>query len=115
MARELEGARRFANERLLADLLPLFDSMEAGLAAAAEGDPLRAGLELTLRQLPRIAEANGLSEGAPAAGASFDPDRHQAMSLAAAQGVATGTVAHPFQKGSVLNEPLPPPAPGDRT
>src|SRR3546814_8762297 len=30
MARELEGARRFANERLLADLLPLFDSMEAG-------------------------------------------------------------------------------------
>ena len=36
MARELESARRFANERLLADLLPLFDSMEAGLAAAAE-------------------------------------------------------------------------------
>src|SRR5690349_2663560 len=41
MARELESARRFANERLLADLLPLFDSMEAGLAAASESDPLR--------------------------------------------------------------------------
>ncbi|HTM69265.1 MAG TPA: nucleotide exchange factor GrpE, partial [Luteimonas sp.] len=62
MARELESARRFANERLLADLLPLFDSMEAGLAAAAESDPLRAGLELTLRQLHRVAASNGLTE-----------------------------------------------------
>ena len=110
MARELEGARRFANERLLADLLPLFDSMEAGLAAAAEGDPLRAGLELTLRQLHRIAEANGLLEVAPAPGDGFDPDRHQAMSMAAAPGVASGHVATLFQKGYVLNDRLLRPA-----
>src|SRR3546814_16055713 len=43
MAREPEGARRFANERLLAALLPLLDSMETGLAAAAPGHPPRAG------------------------------------------------------------------------
>ena len=110
MARELEGARRFANERLLADLLPLFDSMEAGLAAAAEGDPLRAGLELTLRQLHRIAEANGLVEVAPAAGEAFDPERHQAMSMAPAPGVASGHVATVFQKGYVLNDRLLRPA-----
>ncbi|MDQ2702001.1 MAG: nucleotide exchange factor GrpE [Pseudomonadota bacterium] len=110
MARELEGARRFANERLLADLLPLFDSMEAGLAAAAEGDPLRAGLELTLRQLHRIAEANGLAEVAPVAGDGFDPERHQAMSVAAAPGIATGHVAQLFQKGYVLNDRLLRPA-----
>ena len=110
MARELEGARRFANERLLADLLPLFDSMEAGLAAAAEGDPLRAGLELTLRQLHRIAEANGLVEVAPASGEAFDPERHQAMSMAPAPGVASGHVATVFQKGYVLNDRLLRPA-----
>ena len=110
MARELEAARRFANERLLADLLPLFDSMEAGLAAAAEGDPLRAGLELTLRQLHRIAEANGLQEIAPAPGDGFDPERHQAMSMAAAPGVPAGHVATLFQKGYVLNERLLRPA-----
>ena len=68
LAREVEQARRFANERLLGELLPLFDSMEAGLAAAAQNDPLREGLELTLRQLHRIAEANGLVEVAPAPG-----------------------------------------------
>ncbi len=110
MAREPEAAPRSANERLLADLLPLFDSMEAGLAAAAEGDPLRAGLELTLRQLHRIAEANGLLEVAPAPGDSFDPDRHQAMSMAAAPGIPAGHVATLFQKGYVLNERLLRPA-----
>ncbi len=110
LAREVEMARKFANERLLGDLLPLFDSMEAGLAAAAEGDPLRAGMELTLRQLHRIAEANGLLEVAPAAGDTFDPERHQAMSMIDAPGVAPGAVAQTFQKGYLLNERLLRPA-----
>jgi molecular chaperone GrpE len=110
LAREVEMARKFANERLLGDLLPLFDSMEAGLAAAPEGDPLRAGMELTLRQLHRIAEANGLLEVAPAAGDSFDPERHQAMSMIDAPGVAPGAVAQTFQKGYLLNERLLRPA-----
>lgn len=110
LAREIEQARRFANERLLAELLPLFDSMEAGLAAAAQNDPLREGMELTLRQLHRIAEANGLSEVAPARGDSFDPERHQAMSMVEAEGVPDGAVAQLCQKGYVLNERLLRPA-----
>ena len=110
LAREIEQARRFANERLLAELLPLFDSMEAGLAAAAQADPLREGLELTLRQLHRIAESNGLSEVAPAPGDSFDPERHQAMSVVDSAQVPPGSVLQTFQKGYVLNERLLRPA-----
>jgi molecular chaperone GrpE len=110
LARELENARRFANERLLSELLPLFDSMEAGLAAAAQADPLREGLELTLRQLHRIAEGNGLTEVAPAPGDNFDPERHQAMSMVAADDLPPGSVAQLFQKGYVLNERLLRPA-----
>lgn len=110
LVREVESARRFANERLLADLLPLFDSMEAGLAAASGDDPLRAGLELTLKQLHTIAEKNGLTEIAPRPGDAFDPERHQAMSMVEAQGVAPGAVAQLFQKGYVLNERLLRPA-----
>lgn len=110
MARELDSARRFANERLLAELLPLFDSMEAGLASAGPDDPLRSGLELTMRQLQILAGKNGLSEVAPAAGDPFDPERHQAMSVADAPGVAPGAVAQTFQKGYVLNERLLRPA-----
>lgn len=110
MSRELETARRFANERLLTDLLPLFDSMEAGLAAASPSDPLREGLELTLRQLHRIAAANGLTEVAPVAGDAFDPERHQAMSMAPDPAVAQGSISRLFQKGYVLNERLLRPA-----
>ena len=110
LAREVDMARKFANERLLGDLLPLFDSMEAGLAAAPEGDPLRAGMELTLRQLQRIAEANGLVAVVPSAGDAFNPDQHQAMSMIDAQGIAPGAVAQTFQKGYLLNDRLLRPA-----
>jgi molecular chaperone GrpE len=110
LARDLEQARKFANEKLLGELLPLFDSMEAGLAAATADDPLRAGLELTLKQLHSIAEKNGLVEIAPAAGDAFDPGRHQAMSVAPATEVPPGSVVRTFQKGYLLNDRLLRPA-----
>jgi molecular chaperone GrpE len=110
LARDVEQARRFANEKLLGELLPLFDSMEAGLAAATVDDPLRAGLELTLKQLHSIAEKNGLAEVAPAAGDAFDPERHQAMSMAPAGEVPPGSVVRTFQKGYLLNDRLLRPA-----
>ena len=110
LAREIEQARKFANERLLGDLLPLFDAIEAGLANASAEDPLRAGLELTLRQLQIVAGKNGLTELAPAAGDAFDPDKHQAMSVTDAAGIAPGAIAQTFQKGYVLNERLLRPA-----
>ena len=81
LGRELEMARKFANERLLGDLLPVLDSLEAGLANAPADDPLRAGLELTQRQLLRVAETNGLVTVAPGAGDAFNPEHHQAMSM----------------------------------
>lgn len=111
LARELESARRYANERLLGDLLPVFDSLHAGLRAAGEeGHPLREGLELTLRQLLKTAADHGLVEVDPRGGV-FDPERHQAVTQAPApQGVAIGTVLEVFQKGYVLNDRLLRPA-----
>ena len=110
LIRDVEQARKFANEKLLGELLPLFDSMEAGLAAATADDPLRAGMELTLKQLHSIAEKNGLTEVAPAAGDAFDPERHQAMSVVDAAGIAPGAIVQTFQKGYVLNDRLLRPA-----
>ena len=110
MARELENARRFANERLLGALVPVFDALEAGLANAAENDPLRSGMELTLRELTRATEANGFSAVAPAPGDAFNPEHHQAMSMVDVPGIAPGCVAQVFQKGYLLNERLLRPA-----
>lgn len=110
VARDVEQARRFANERLLGDLLPVFDSLDAGLAAAGEGaSPLKDGLELTFKQLLKVAGDNGLSVLDPA-GEAFNPDHHQAISQADAPGAAPGSVVQVFQKGYLLNGRLLRPA-----
>ena len=111
LARDVEQARRFANERLLGELLPVFDSLDAGLAAAAGQDgPLKDGLELTFRQLLKVAADNGLAVVDPA-GQPFNPDHHQAISQAEApEGMAPGSVVQVFQKGYLLNDRLLRPA-----
>ena len=110
VARDIEQARKFANERLLGDLLPVFDSLDAGLAAAgSEPSPLRDGLELTFKQLLKVAGDNGLSLLDPA-GEVFNPEHHQAISQADAPDAAPGTVVQVFQKGYVLNGRLLRPA-----
>ena len=110
IAREIEAARKFANERLLADLLPVFDSLDAGLAAAgADAGALRDGLELTYRQLLKVAGDNGLSVVDPT-GAAFNPEHHQAISQVDAGDAAPGSVVQVFQKGYLLNGRLLRPA-----
>jgi len=110
MAREVENARRFANERLLGELLPVFDSLHAGLKAAGpDPHPLKEGLELTLRQLQKTTADNGLVEIDPK-GEAFNPERHQAVTQSPSAEAAPGTVLDVFQKGYVLNERLLRPA-----
>ncbi len=110
MSREQEQMRKFANERLLSGLLPVFDSLDAGLAAAGEQpSPLRDGLELTFRQLIKVASENGLSTIDPT-GEAFNPDYHQAISQVEAAGAAPGSVVQVFQKGYLLNDRLLRPA-----
>ncbi|MGE8208556.1 MAG: nucleotide exchange factor GrpE [Stenotrophomonas rhizophila] len=110
VARDVEQARRFANEKLLGELLPVFDSLDAGLnSAGAEPSPLREGLELTYKQLLKVAADNGLTLLDPT-GQAFNPDHHQAISQADAPGAAPGSVVQVFQKGYLLNDRLLRPA-----
>ncbi len=110
MARDIDMARKFANERLLGELLPVIDSLEAGLAVQADtAAHLREGMELTLRQLLKVAGDNGMIALDPV-GQPFDPDKHQAMSMVEAAGHAPGDVVQVYQKGWLLNERLLRPA-----
>jgi molecular chaperone GrpE len=110
LQRDLEQARKFANERLLADLLPVIDNLERGLAADnSEAGGMRAGVELTLKELLRVVAAHGLVVVDPLAQA-FDPERHQAMSMVESSEHREGTVVHVLQKGYVLNDRLLRPA-----
>lgn len=110
LQRDLEQARRFANERLLGDLLPVCDGLERGLAVeTADVKSLREGMDLTLKALLKVAENNGLKQVDPV-GESFDPELHQAVGMVDAPQAAPNTVVSVMQKGYVLNERLLRPA-----
>ena len=100
-AAETQKAHRFAVEKFAQDLLPVRDALEQALAANATPDQLRAGVELTLRQLDAAFHRADLTEIAPQ-GEKFDPHRHQAMQMV--DGGAPNTVVSVFQKGYLLND-----------
>ena len=106
-ARELEAARKFGAERLAQAILPVRDSVEAGLAAAEKAgqSALLDGQRATLRLFDEALAAAGIREINPV-GEPFDPNKHEALSLVPAQGVAANTVLEVVQKGYELNERL---------
>ena len=110
-AREVEMGRKFANERLLASLLPVFDSLEAGITAAhGESVQVREGLQLTLRQLTKAATDSGMTTIDPL-GEVFNPEQHQAIGMLPASAQhKPDTVTQVHQKGYLLNERLLRPA-----
>lgn len=110
LSRDLEMARKFANERLLGQLLPVIDSLEAGLNVPGDtAKHLREGMELTLRQLLKVVADNGLVEIDPLA-KPFDPEYHQAMSMVDSTEHPPGHVVQVYQKGWLLNDRLLRPA-----
>src|SRR5687768_15421011 len=75
---DIAQARRFAVERIVEDLLPVADSLEAALAApAAEDDALRSGVELTLKLLRNALECAGGCVAAHYNVAQLDDTRHR--------------------------------------
>ena len=79
---EVSKARKFALESFADSLLPVLDSLEAGLAIqSATPEQIREGAEATLRQLKSAMERNKIIAIDPAAGTKFDPAQHQAISV----------------------------------
>ena len=99
---EVSKARKFAVEAFAESLLPVADSLTAGLAIAdASAEQLREGSEATLRQLKSALERHKVIEINPEAGAKFDPHQHQAISVVPAEQEAN-TVVMVLQKGYLI-------------
>lgn len=103
LMREMDTARKFAGERILGDLLPVADSLEQGLAAVADTDPAREGLQLTWKQFASALERHGLTVVDPT-GQAFDPAEHQAISAQPSSDQPENTVLAVLQKGYRLHE-----------
>ena len=99
---EVSKARKFAVEAFAESLLPVADSLTAGLAIAdATAEQLREGSEATLRQLKSALERHKVIEINPEAGVKFDPHQHQAISVVPAEQEAN-TVVMVLQKGYLI-------------
>lgn len=111
--RDTAAARKYGVERLAADLLGVRDSLELGLAAAADDNAeiktVVEGMELTLKQLTDVLERYGVSVVNPA-GEVFNPEFHEAMTTQESTDHAPNTVMQVLQKGYQLHDRLLRPA-----
>ena len=85
-ARDLENAHKHALDRFVAELLPVYDSMELGF------------------------NKFGLEQVNPTDGDAFDPELHQAMAMQPVEGVEANKVITVAQKGFQFNGRLLRPA-----
>lgn len=110
--RDVEAAHKYGQERLVNELLPVKDSLDLGLAAAATAsdiESLREGMTLTAKMFGDFLDKMAVKAVDPQ-GERFDPELHQAMTMEESGEVAPGTVLRVMQKGYLLNDRLLRPA-----
>jgi molecular chaperone GrpE len=103
---DIGKAGKFAVEKFSGELLAVKDSLEAALASENQSaENLKAGVELTLRQLNAAFEKSGLAEINPL-GEKFDPHKHQAISQIEApdESIEANSVLTVLQKGYALHQ-----------
>lgn len=100
---DVAKAAKFAGEKLASAMVPVKDSLEAALAAkATDIATLRAGVELTLKQLEQAFGGAGIEQVDPL-GEKFDPHKHQAISQIDAPG-EPNHVVQVLQKGYLIHD-----------
>lgn len=107
--REQRAAADDAVVSLLADLLPSFDALEKALAAKGTLEEIRAGVEITLKDVATTLSGRGVRLEDPT-GEKFDPLRHQALSYEPVPGAEDGSVATCYRKGYIMGDRLIRPA-----
>ncbi len=107
--RDREEAIRFANDRLLREMIPVLDNLERAVGHAEQGDTdnqgLLEGVNMTINQFRKVLEDFGVKP-INALGEDFDPNLHQAMGQIESADQAPNTVVTEFQKGYLLHDRL---------
>jgi len=114
MEREMNDFRKFANESLIKDILPIVDNLERALEipygnneSAFNG--MREGVQMTLKGLQESLEKFGVVS-IDSLDKPFDPNFHQAVMQEESEGHPNNTVSKELQKGYVISERLLRPA-----
>jgi len=107
--RERRDLAEYTAADVLTELLPIIDNLERALAAAAEADPLRKGVELIHKQMLDLLRKRGV-KAIEALGADFDPNFHQAVIHEPSGEHREGEVIAELQRGYLLGDRLLRPA-----
>jgi molecular chaperone GrpE len=103
---DVERERKFGNEKILKALIPVVDSMELALKHADPNDektkPMVEGVQNTVTLLLKELGNFGVVEVNPE-GQVFDPNLHQAISMAPSNEIESNHVISVMQKGFTLN------------
>lgn len=111
---------KFANERLIKDILPVIDNLDRAVEHAKEPSEgskgelqdikgLIAGIELTIKQFKDVLGSLGVEE-VKSVGEPFDPSRHEAVSHVETDKYDNNIIINEFQKGYMLNNRILRPA-----
>ena len=109
-AREMADFKKYANQSLLRELLPIIDNLELAIKAAAEASDstdacLLDGVELTRKEILKVFE-NFHVEPIDALGKPFDPNFHEAVMREESDEHPENTVVNELQKGYLMHERL---------
>lgn len=108
VSKDVERGRR----SLIVSFLEVLDNIDRALAAAGDrvNDPVVQGVALVRQQFLATLEGLGVTRIEPL-GQAFDPTRHEAVTtIAAAAGVAPGTVAGVVRPGYLIGDEVLRPA-----
>ncbi len=103
--KEKEEFIKYANEKLILELIDVFEALERGLENTRKSenkDILIEGMELIYRQFKTIMEKNGLFP-IKALGEKFDHNKHEAMMQTPTEEYEEGTILEEFARGYMLN------------
>jgi len=109
-ARDREEAVRYANQRLLEELLPVIDNFDMGMQAAAQesSSMIYIGMDMVRRQLNEFLSAQGVEE--IDTGGLFDPNLHEAVAQEDCEKGQEGRILRVTRKGYKLRDRLLRPA-----
>jgi molecular chaperone GrpE len=103
LQREKQDSIQFANERLIRELIPIFENLERALAATDNNvDSLKEGVQMTSNQVLALFKKEHV-EPIQAMGEPFDPSVHEVLSQIESPDHDENTVIEEYSKGYRMN------------
>ena len=98
--------RKYSNERLLKELLPVLDNLQRALQhgqTSGKQEGVLQGVELTAKKYLDIMSRFGVTP-IPTIGLPFDPAIHQAVAKVESKGHKPNTIVEEYEKGYYLHD-----------